>query len=112
MNINELYKKINNKVDGKVLCENDEIIWRLPNDIEFVIDICGNEGYVEVNYKDYCITHWHPLSDEIYDDLIYMNNNYYWVRKKKIFGYGRPMFIEKDKYNSFSKKKKSKYTII
>ena len=112
MNIKELYDKMKNKVKGEVLLEDDNIYWKLPNEITFTIGICECEGYIEVNYKNYCITHWHPLNEEIYDDIMYMNNDVYWIKKKKLFGYSSPMFIGKNKYDSFSEKKKSKYIFI
>ena len=112
MNIKELYDKINNIVKGKVLLEDDNIYWKLPNEITFTIGISEREGYIEVNYKNYYITHWHPSNEEIYDDIMYMNNDVYWIKKKKLFGYSNPMFIEKNKYDSFSEKKKSKYIFI
>ena len=112
MNTNELYKKMKNKVKGKVFLEKDYIKWIFPNEVVFKIYFGDPEGYICVVYKNYNLTHFHPYSDEIFDDIMYLNNDIYWVKKKKIFGYSKPFFIEKSEYNSFDNKKKDKYIVI
>ena len=121
MNIKELHKKINDKnVRGVLSLESDKIIWTLPNNVEFQIacSVYQNEGYIELNYyrnnKKINVTHFHPMDDEICDFVEYMDKGVIWIKNRNIFNrFDKPIWwIDKEKYNSFSERKKAKYVIL
>ncbi len=119
MNIEELYKKMKNNVNGIVIIKDNKLIWTLPNNVEFEVSCNAyqNEGYIELNYyrnnKKINVTHFHPMDDEIYNELNFFDKNVIWYKKKGIFNFDRPIWwIEKEKFDKLSERKKAKYIII
>lgn len=116
----DLYEKLKNEnLQGELLKEGDWLIWKLPNDIivKIAINPLNHEGYIDTFYlkkngKERNLTHWHPIEDEIYKDLMDIKNGQtIWVKKKSIFE-DRVIIIDKKEYEALSDRKKSKYIIL
>lgn len=124
--IADLYEKLKTEnLQGKLSKEGECLIWKLPNDIILKIymndmgskrGIPFREGYIDTCYlkngKEQNLTHWHPQEDEIYSDLMDINNGQtVWARKKSIFG-ERIIIMDKKEYEAISHKEKDRYTIL
>mgnify|MGYP001069077738 CR=1 FL=1 len=100
---------------GKLTKEGSLLIWELPNSIILKISINASphEGYIGTSYlkngKEVILTHWHPMEDEIYKDLMDINNGQIiWVKKRSILG-ERVIIMDKKEYETMSERQKSKY---
>lgn len=124
--IADLYEKLKTEnLQGRLSREGESLIWKLPNNIILKIfvndiksegEISFQEGYIDTYYlkngKEQNLTHWHPQADEIYPDLMDINNGQIiWVRKKSIFGECIVM-MDKKEYEAVSSKEKCKYKIL
>lgn len=124
--VEDLYKKLKSEdLQGELSKEGDWLIWKLPNGIILKIAINNilwkgkpsiREGYIasyyQKNGRELTLTHWHPMEDEIYPDLMDIKNGQtIWVRRKSIRG-EKIIIMDKKEYESFSDKKKSKYQIL
>lgn len=121
-NTKELYDKmLAEQFVGEISVEKDMIIWKLPNSIIltiFVLNIPPDEGYIGTSYpygkKELILAHWHPATDEIYNDLLAINTGQtLWiVKKRKIDFRNSPRIIERKEWETFSERKKSRYEIL
>lgn len=119
-NTDDLYSEMKkNAFEGQLLKDGEMIVWKLDNNIIIYIFVNNqlHEGYIDTYYlnngKRIPLTHWHPMEDEIYDDLMDINlKNIIWVKKKTIFGETLPIIMERTEYKNMSNKKKSKYIIV
>ncbi len=124
--IDDLYEKLKTEnLQGTLSKEGECLIWKLPNSIIlkiFVNDIRSKrgtsfrEGYIGTYYlkngREQNLTHWHPQDDEIYPDLMDINNGQtIWVRKKSIFGESI-IIMDKKEYEAINHKKKDQYRIL
>lgn len=116
----DLYEKLKNEnLQGELIKEGDWLIWKLPNDIIVKISInpLNNEGYIDTFYlkkngKERKLAHWHPMEDEIYKDLMDINNGQtIWVKKKSSIE-DIAIIIDKKEYEAWSDRKKSKYIFL
>lgn len=94
------------------------MLWKLPNGIclKIVINNQPHEGYIATYYlkngRELALTHWHPMEDEIYSDLMDIQNGQtIWVRKSSLFG-DQIIIMDKDEYERLSDRKKAKCTIL
>lgn len=119
--VDELYKKmINEKFIGQLSVQKDWLIWNLPNKIIIKIALDCNplrEGCIDTYYfddkKEYNLTHWHPMEEEVYKDLMEINvGQVFWVKKKKSIFRNPPLIMDKSKWETFSEKKRRKYIIL
>lgn len=121
-NVEELYEKmICENFTGKLLSKDDRLIWCLPNGItvKVAVDERMLEGYIDTSCccggKEHLLTHWHPMKDEIYNDLLKIDNGeIFWVKKKQsIFNSkGLPIIMDKNEWEALSERQKSKYNIL
>lgn len=120
--ITDLYEKLKEEnLKGELSKENDLLIWKLPNHIvlKIAINIISDrlhEGYIDTYYlkngREQNLTHWHPADDEIYEDLMNINEDrIIWVKKKTIWGEWI-MIMDKKEYEAMSDKRKSKYSVL
>ena len=121
LNEKDLYEKmVKEKFIGQLSFDENLLLWSLPNGItiNIVINNQPHEGYIDtyytINGKKCSLTHWHPMEDEIYQDLTDINNGQtFWIIKKRKFIFEPlPIIIEKEEYKSFSEKKKKRYFIL
>lgn len=118
--IDEVYEALlKENVKGELKKEKDFLVWTLPNQI--IIEIALNlpyEGYIGtayiINGKRWELAHWHPQVDEMYNDLLdIQNGNTIWVTRKNMFGKKSvPIIMEKRDYEAMSDKRKSRYSIL
>lgn len=121
-----LYEKLKSEdLQGELSKEGEFLIWKLPNHIILKIAVNNvqcrgkitiREGYIDTYYlkngREQALTHWHPMEDEIYPDLMDIKNGRtIWVKRKSFFG-EQVIIMDKKEYESFSYKKKSKYVIL
>lgn len=120
--ITDLYEKLKKEnLKGELSKENDLLIWKLPNDIILKININiisdqFHEGYIDTYYikngREQNLTHWHPADNEIYEDLMNINENRtFWVKKKTIWGEWI-IIMDKKEYDAMSDKQKSRCSIL
>lgn len=124
--ISDLVKRLKNEnLQGELSKEGEGLLWRLPNhivlkvyinDIESKGKSSFREGYIAACYlkngKEQYLTHWHPLVDEIYQDLTDINcGRVIWVRKRSIWG-EQILIMDRKEYEALCYKKKRKYTIL
>ena len=115
----ELYwalKKENLK--GELEMKDGWLIWRLPNNIILKISIWNppHEGYIDTYYlengREKPLTHWHPMDEELYADLMDINNGWtIWVKKKTLFG-ENIIIMDRVKYEAMSEKEKRKLSLL
>lgn len=118
--VTELYEKmICEHFAGQLEIENDLLIWTLPSGIaiKIVIDNQPREGYILACYqkgkREVELTHWHPMEDEIYEDLYKINTGQiFWMKKKRALFTNYPLYMEKSTWEKFSEKRKAKYSIL
>lgn len=120
-NVEELYEKmICENFTGELFTKDDWLVWRLPNGItvKVAIDKRIPEGYIDTYYydgKEYSLTHWHPVEEDIYNDLLKIENGKtFWVKTKKSIFYRKslPVIMEMNRWETLSEKQKSKYYIL
>lgn len=124
--IEDLYEKLKSEdLQGELSKEDGLLIWKLPNQIILKISVNNmewkgkttiREGYIGTSYlkngREQILTHWHPMADEIYPDLMDIKNGQtIWVKKQSIWG-EQIIIMDKKEYESFSDKKKSRYMIL
>lgn len=124
--VKDLYEKLKSEdLQGELSKEGNLLIWKLPNNIILKITVNNiqrngkitiREGYIGTSYlkngRELILTHWHPAEDEIYPDLMDIKNGQtIWVKRKSILGEAI-IIMDKKEYESFSDKKKSKYSIL
>lgn len=120
LTLTELYQKmIAENFIGQLSLNNDWLIWKLSDTVILKITIDIHEGYIAVYSFDgkteKPLTHWHPETEEIYDDLLKINiGDMFWVSRKKSIFYPFPLVlsIEKKDWENFSEKRKKQYAII
>lgn len=121
IDINDLYRKLTKEYfKGLFLVEDDWLIWKFSNHIMIKVSILElpHEGYIETLYlhdgKEISLTHWHPMVEEIYPDLLEINTaESFWIlKKRKLFYDPYPISISKKTYASLSEKKKAKYVVL
>lgn len=114
--VTDLYEKLKKEdLKGKLTKEESLLIWELPNGIILKIGINNppHEGYIGTSYlkdgKEVILTHWHPMDDEIYKDLMDINNGQtIWVKKNSVFG-ERIIIMDQKEYEAWGDRRKSKY---
>lgn len=119
--VEDLYEKmIRGNFTGKLLIKDDWLIWRLPGGItvKVAVDERLPEGYVATSYddgKEYPLAHWHPAEEDIYNDLLKMENGEtFWVKKKKSIFNRRclPVIMDKNEWEALNERQKSRYTVM
>ncbi|MGN0604971.1 MAG: hypothetical protein ACI4JM_00460 [Oscillospiraceae bacterium] len=116
--LTSIYQKMKNeRFNGEISIDGFWIVWKFSENISIkvTIDNLHEEGYISVTYlKQAKSTHWHPELDELYDDLLKINNNnLFGVIKKRGFLFRNHFFMmNKDYWESLNVKKKSKYTVL
>lgn len=123
-NNNELYEKmISEQFPGQLSLEKYWLVWKLPNGIcvEVAFHDLYPETYLGTYYGEgknkFSLAHWHPYIEDVYNDLSEIaNGKVFWVKKKRkisrILYPNLPIIMDKDEWEKFSKKKKSKYIRI
>lgn len=115
----ELYWALQKEdLKGTLEIKDDWLVWRLPNNIILKIYIWNppHEGYIAAYYskngKERPLTHWHPMDDEVYRDLIDINNGWtVWVKTKTLFG-ENIIIMDRNEYETMSDKEKRKVSIL
>lgn len=115
-NAADLYEKLKKEdLKGKLAKEGELLIWKLPNGIILKIGFNDppHEGYIGTSYlkngKEIILTHWHPMEDEIYRDLMDIKNgDTFWVKRNSIFG-ELVTIMDRKEYEGLSDRKKRKY---
>lgn len=119
-NTDDLYLQMKkNDFHGKLSRDKELIVWELDNNIilNILVNNQPHEGYIDTYYlnngKRIPLTHWHPMDDEIYDDLVDINlGKTIWVTKKNIFGKSVPIIMDRTEYECMKDREKRKYTVI
>lgn len=116
-----LYEKmVYEQFMGEVSREEDQLVWRLPNGIivKAAPDDQYPEWYIATSYLD-CgreipLTHWHPAEEDVYRDLYGINTGQiFWVvRKKSFFSKKAPMIMEREEWQKYSDRHKSRYIVL
>lgn len=116
----ELFLKMKEEnLKGQLSKEDVFITWELDNHIilKILMQTIPHERYIETYYHDHhkeiSLTHWHPMEDEIYDDLMdIQSGKTIWVKRKGLWKESKPMIMDREEYEKMSEKRKKKYTII
>ncbi len=111
--IAQLYKALKKEqVKGELLLEDGWLIWRLPSGILLKIYVWSpmREGYIETYYLkkggEVPLTHWHPAEEEVYQDLMDIDEGRtVWVKKKSLFG-EEILMMNRKEYEAVSDKKR------
>lgn len=125
-NNNELYDKmIKEQFPGELALEieKDWLVWKLPNGITVKVsfDPLHPETYLITYYgegkRNFPLAHWHPYIEDVYNDLSEIaSGKVFWVKRKRkisrLFFLDLPIILDKDEWEKFSEKKKSKYVRI
>ena len=125
-NKNELYEKmIKERFPGELSLETEKdwLVWKLPNGItvEVSFDPLHPETYLGtycmIGKMQYQLAHWHPYIEDVYRDLSDIaSGKIFWVRRKRKisrpFFLDLPIIMDKDEWEKFSEKKKSKYVRV
>lgn len=125
-NNNELYEKmISEQFPGELSLEKNWLVWKLPYgvSVEVAFHDLYPETYLGTYYyygngkKKFPLTHWHPYIEDVYNDLSEIaSGKIFWVKRKRkmkrLFSLDLPIIMDKDEWEKFSEKKKSKYIRI
>lgn len=115
-----LYKKmIDEHFAGQCALHDGWLIWKLPNGVilKTTMNIPPYEGYIAAYYfdgkKENVLTHWHPMVEEIYDDLFQIHTgDIFWVIQRKSISKNLPLIMDKREWERFSDKKRRKYSVL
>ena len=123
--IGTLYQDLKNveHLKGEVSLDNDTVYWQLPNGV--LVDISINqlensslcEGYIGTTCmkdgKKRVLTHWHPVPEDIWSDLMdIQTGRTFWAVKKTMFGESLPLIFDIREFARLPQKEKDKYTIL
>lgn len=115
----ELYEKLKTEdLQGELSVEGELLIWRLPNGIclKIAVNNQPHEGYIDTYYlkdgREQALTHWHPMEDEIYRDLLDIRDGQtFWIRKRSLFS-DQIIIMDKNEYERLSDREREKCIIL
>lgn len=119
--IEELYEALRRQNPaGELALQEDTILWRLPNGVALWVCLEGDcrEGIIATAWTDSRgrerpLTHWHPVGEEIFGDLLDIcQGRTFWVRKKRALFEPPPLIMERERWERLSERSRQKYEIL